>query len=275
MAEGGGVRVCVGEGVRVGRGVRVGAWVAVAAGVDGGVGVAVGGVQLEIAKAAKARAIARERGAAGMDSRTIIAVSHGSGSVRRMKSHNDPTRLTLSTGLLFGGEASFEPFGYSRILMRPFDLERSMSEAEQRLPPRPEGTARRPRSDAGKSRLPDAVVGALLKMMRRQERPPMREMLDEIAEVCRQIRETTPSRATIYRFMAQCPPRQVRIADLPDSVRETLYNLDHNGLVPGHQLAFYAFSFGDMRALSFATGLPWPDLYQADRMRGWPPDRTL
>ncbi len=146
-----------------------------------------------------------------------------------------------------------------------------MKEAELRLPPQRAATARRPRSDAGKSRLPDAVAAALLDMLRRQERPPMREMLDEIAAVCRRKRETMPSRATIYRFMANCPPRQVRIPGLPDSVRESLYNLDLDGVVPGHQLAFYAFSFGDIRALSFAAGLPWLDLYQADRMRGWRP----
>ena len=99
----------------------------------------------------------------------------------------------------------------------------------------------------------------------------MREMLDEIAAFCRQSGERIPSRSTIYRFMAQCPPRQVRIAELPDSLRKSLYNLDHDGMVPGHQLAFYAFSFGDMRALSFAAGLPWLDLYQAHRMRGWRP----
>jgi hypothetical protein len=80
-----------------------------------------------------------------------------------------------------------------------------------------------------------------------------------------------PSRATVYRFMAQSPPRQVPIAELPEPVRLALYNLGPDGTVPGHQLAFYAFNYGDAQAMSFAAGLPWLDLYQADRMRGWRP----
>jgi hypothetical protein len=41
--------------------------------------------------------------------------------------------------------------------------------------------------------------------------------------------------------------------------------------VPGHQLAFYCFDYGSLAAISFAAGLPWLDLYQARRMRGWRP----
>jgi hypothetical protein len=160
---------------------------------------------------------------------------------------------------------------YNEAMMRPFDLEQSLKEAQLRLPTELANTVRKPRSDAGKSRLPDSVAAALLDILRRQERPPMHEVLDDLAAFCRQRHQRMPSRATIYRFMAHCPPRQVRIAELPDSVRKALYNLDPDGMVPGHQLAFYAFSYGDVRALSFAAGLPWLDLYQADRMRGWRP----
>ena len=42
-------------------------------------------------------------------------------------------------------------------------------------------------------------------------------------------------------------------------------------MVPGHQLAFYLFHHGDTQALSFAAGMPWLELYQANRMRGWRP----
>ncbi len=160
---------------------------------------------------------------------------------------------------------------YNQAVMRPFDLEKSLKEAELRLPALQAGTARRPRSDAGKSRLPESVAAALLDILRRQERPPMREVLDELAAFCRKQQERMPSRATVYRFIDECSPRQVCIAELPESVRSALYNLDPDGMVPGHQLAFYAFSYGDLRALSFAAGLPWLDLYQADRMRGWRP----
>jgi hypothetical protein len=41
--------------------------------------------------------------------------------------------------------------------------------------------------------------------------------------------------------------------------------------VPGHQLAFYCFNYGSLGAISYAAGLPWLDLYQARRMRGWRP----
>jgi hypothetical protein len=154
--------------------------------------------------------------------------------------------------------------------MRPFDLEQSLRNAEQRLPPRTRaGTMRRPRSDAGSSRLPEPVAEALLALLRRQERPPMREMLREVADLCRERQLRVPARATVYRFMDRCPPRQVRIAELPESVQRALYNLELDGTVPGHQLAFYAFNYGDVQALSYAAGLPWLDLYQADRMRGW------
>jgi len=156
-------------------------------------------------------------------------------------------------------------------MMPPFDLERSLKDAELRLPAKRAGARRQPRSDAGRSRLPAAIAEALLDILRRQERPPMHEVMAELAAFCRQRHLRMPARATIYRFMAQCPPRLVRISELPESVRKALYNLDPDGMVPGHQLAFYAFNYGDVRAMSFAAGLPWLDLYQADRMRGWRP----
>jgi len=83
-----------------------------------------------------------------------------------------------------------------------------------------------------------------------------------------------PSRATIYNFIARCPDHQYEIPGLPDYVRTALYNLDPAGTVPGHQLAFYAFQYGDTRAACFASGLPWLDLDHASRMRGWRP-RTI
>jgi hypothetical protein len=36
-------------------------------------------------------------------------------------------------------------------------------------------------------------------------------------------------------------------------------------------VAFAAFNYGDVHAISFASGLPWLALYQADRVRGWRP----
>ena len=62
-----------------------------------------------------------------------------------------------------------------------------------------------------------------------------------------------------------------RIPDLPSHVRDALYNLDPEGSVLGHQLVFYALQYGTLRAVSYAAGLPWLDLYQAARLRGWRP----
>jgi hypothetical protein len=108
-------------------------------------------------------------------------------------------------------------------------------------------------------------------MLHGQERPPMREIERDLAALCRRRRLRCPARATIYRFMARCPPHMYRIEELPPAVRDALYNLGPTGEVPGHQLAFHAFNHGDTRAMSFAAGLPWLDLYQADRVRGWRP----
>ena len=61
------------------------------------------------------------------------------------------------------------------------------------------------------------------------------------------------------------------MATLPTPVVEALYNIAPDWRVPGHQLAFYCFNYGSLGAISFAAGLPWLDLYQARRMRGWRP----
>lgn len=116
-----------------------------------------------------------------------------------------------------------------------------------------------------------AVIEALTDILRRQERPSLRDIQAELAAACARIGVRMPARATIYRFMARCPSRHYCLADLPEPVRRCLYNLGDEGSVPGHQLAYYAFHYGDTSAISFAAGLPWLDLYQADRMRGWRP----
>ncbi|MBI4880836.1 MAG: hypothetical protein HY812_14445 [Planctomycetes bacterium] len=58
------------------------------------------------------------------------------------------------------------------------------------------------------------------------------------------------------------------MADLPPSVVASLYNLGPQGDVPAHQVAFYCFNYGDLAAVSFASGLPWLALYQALRLPG-------
>ena len=97
----------------------------------------------------------------------------------------------------------------------------------------------------------------------------MKRVEEELGRFCKARRLTPPSRATIYNFIPRCKPHTYAIAELPTHVRDALYNLDPAGTVPGHQLAFYAFQYGDSRAACFAAGMPWIDLWQADRMRGW------
>lgn len=104
-----------------------------------------------------------------------------------------------------------------------------------------------------------------------RDRPPMRSVLNRLEKSCARRGLDCPSRATVYKYMATVPVHRYEIRTLPPEVRAALYNLSSDGIVPGHQLAFYCFNYGDLRAVSFAAGLPWLDLYQAVRMRGFRP----
>ncbi len=99
----------------------------------------------------------------------------------------------------------------------------------------------------------------------------MTEALAEIGRRCRRARIQPPSRATVYKLLDTLPTPSYRVRDLPRPVREALYNLVPESLVPGHQLAFYCFNYGDLAAVSFASGLPWLALHQALRRPGWRP----
>jgi len=71
--------------------------------------------------------------------------------------------------------------------------------------------------------------------------------------------------------MAQCEDIRLVPNTLPSSVQAALYNLELSAPVPGRQLAFALFHYGDLAALSFAAGLPWLSLYQAARLPAWRP----
>ena len=60
-------------------------------------------------------------------------------------------------------------------------------------------------------------------------------------------------------------------SQLPPHVSAALYNLAPDAIVPGHQLVFYCYNYGTLAAVSYASGLPWLDLYQASSLRGWRP----
>lgn len=93
----------------------------------------------------------------------------------------------------------------------------------------------------------------------------------ELRQRCEAREQRCPSRATVYTFMRRDPGRSYEVERLPPAVRAALYNLSPAGHVPGAQLAFYCFNYGDLDAIHHASGLPWLPLYQAYRMRGWRP----
>jgi hypothetical protein len=96
----------------------------------------------------------------------------------------------------------------------------------------------------------------------------MREMLARIEDRCRARGLEPPSRATVYKLMGTITGPAFRVAELPPSVQAALYNLSPPSEVPAHQVAFYCFNYGDLKAVSFAAGLPWLALYQALRLPG-------
>lgn len=96
----------------------------------------------------------------------------------------------------------------------------------------------------------------------------MTEALGEIGRECRRKGLRPPSRATVYKLLDTLPTRVYPVSGLPHPVREALYNLDAGSEVPGHQLAFYCFNYGNLAAMSFASGLPWLALHQALRLPG-------
>ena len=151
--------------------------------------------------------------------------------------------------------------------MTMFDLRASLERARARLGDDP--PSRRPRSDKGRSRLDPRVRDTLDELLLGQERPSVREIQAAVGEHCGTLGLRPPARATIYHAMDRAVPRSYDIARLPVAARESLYNLDATGSVPGHQLAFYCLNYGGLAAASFAAGLPWLALYQAARLPGW------
>jgi hypothetical protein len=99
----------------------------------------------------------------------------------------------------------------------------------------------------------------------------MKALLHRLRERCRQVGRRPPARATVYKMLATLPTPALRVASLPRGVQAALYNLDPEGEVPAHQVAFYCFNYGDVRAMSYAAGLPWLAIYQARRLPGYRP----
>jgi len=148
-----------------------------------------------------------------------------------------------------------------------FDLDASLRSAEARLG----RSARHARSDRGKHRMAPEVEARLAKVLGGQDRPPMRQVMAALAHRGARRRRGPPSRTAIYNFMARAPLHVHALDTLPLPAREALYNLSGTGRVPAAQVVFYCFNYGSLSAISFASGLPWIDLYQAARLRGWRP----
>jgi len=147
-----------------------------------------------------------------------------------------------------------------------FDISEAQKRASRRLGAR---STRRRRSDAGKSRVSPFLLDALRVLVVGREQPSITQVERHLAALAAEHRLRPPCRATLYGTLATMPGHFYRMASLPSHVRSALYNLGSDAEVPGHQLAFYCFNYGSPAAASYAAGLPWLDLYQARRMRGW------
>lgn len=152
-----------------------------------------------------------------------------------------------------------------------FDLDSSLVRAEVRLKGAGKVTRRQPRSDRGTPRIDARVVALLAAAAGGHDRPRMAELTADITHRCQREGLKCPSRASIYKLLAVLPTSVYQVADLPPAVRDALYNLTPESEVPGHQVAFYCFNYGDLAAVSFAAGLPWLALHQAGRLPGFRP----
>ncbi len=99
----------------------------------------------------------------------------------------------------------------------------------------------------------------------------MVKLVAEVACFCRKSGLRPPSRATIYAALQKIEGHHYAWQELPAPVQAALYNLDTDSVVPGWQVVFACFHHGALDAVAFASSLPWLDLYQADRRRGWRP----
>jgi hypothetical protein len=113
------------------------------------------------------------------------------------------------------------------------------------------------------------VLSWLAKELSGYDRPPMAAVSKRLSDFCHREGLRTPSRATVYKLLATLPAPTYRFEELPGPVQEALYNLGPSGDIPGHQLAFYCFNYGNLAAASFAAGLPWIAISQALRLPGY------
>jgi hypothetical protein len=148
--------------------------------------------------------------------------------------------------------------------MSVFNLQGSLDRAARK-------SARRPRSDRGRSRLSPRLAARIDVLLSGQERPAVHVLASELEAYAARHRLRAPARATIYAALARAPVPAFEKRRLPESVRHALHNLEDDAVVPGAQVAFAAFNRGDTVALCFAAGLPWSCLAAASRLPGFRP----
>jgi hypothetical protein len=149
----------------------------------------------------------------------------------------------------------------------PFDLTASIERAERRLGS--DASRRKRRSDLGLHRVDPAVMALLRRLVGGDDYPTIATILADLRTLCQRRSLPCPSRATVYKLICGEAGPSYPMETLPPTVRAALYNLSSQSRVPGAQLAFYCFNYGELPAVCFAASLPWLALYQAWRMRGW------
>lgn len=97
----------------------------------------------------------------------------------------------------------------------------------------------------------------------------MAELHRRLERLCAAEGLRVPSRGSLYAAFDSIEGHAYDIVSLPPAAAQCLYNLPREGRVSGRQLVFYCLNYGSLTALSFAAGLPWLDLHQARRLRGW------
>ena len=132
--------------------------------------------------------------------------------------------------------------------------------------------APRRRVDRGRARVSAAVVAEMARLLGGQQRPRFSHAHRELVAFCQRRALPEPSRATLYNAVGYVPVPVLRWSSLPLAVRRSLYNLEPSSVdatIAGDSVAFYAFNYGEPRAMSFASGLPWLCLARAERRPGW------
>jgi len=152
-----------------------------------------------------------------------------------------------------------------------FNFTKSVNQLKKRMNTNQAESGRKRRSDQGRMRMNRDVEVYLKNLLLGHERPSMKSVLKKLSDHCARRSIARPSRATVYKFMARTKGHESELSSLRAYMQAAMYNLTTDSRVPGHQLAFYCFNYGNLKALSFASGLPWLDLYQAARMRGFRP----